>query len=111
MKDNKYYQDRLLFTILKVVKENGNIQILLDDNIDYFELSKILISLKQNGLIRDYLGELEITELGIKEINRIQKLMHFGNVEKLVVPEYKYFIEKQSPNEVYLPCPPTSIML
>ena len=47
MKDNKYYQDRLLFTILKVVKENGNIQILLDDNIDYFELSKILISLKQ----------------------------------------------------------------
>lgn len=71
--------------------------------MDYFKIGQYIKKLKSNGLVRDYLGELEVTQFGINEMNRLQNKMNFGNIEKLIIPDFKYFIDKKDLFEVYLP--------
>lgn len=97
------YLERITVTILRIVRNNTNVDFLINDGFSYSDLMKIISDLKKNGLVRDYLGRLELTNNGSKELDRLEKELKFGNVEKLIIPDYKYFIAKIGINDVYLP--------
>lgn len=90
-------------SILKIIELNASIDVLLSDEVDFFELKKILDNLKRNNLIVDSFGELHVTKFGKEMIKKMEKELNITNSEKLIVPNYNYFIEKKSPLDVYLP--------
>ncbi|MGX7200600.1 hypothetical protein ACWOEH_12245 [Enterococcus nangangensis] len=92
-----------MVTILRVIRNNLNVNFLINDEFSYSDLMKVINDLKKNGLIRDFLGKLELTSIGLSELNRLEQELKFGNIEKLIIPDYKYFIDKIGVNDVYLP--------
>lgn len=103
MNQKKEHLERISYSVLRVVKANANIQILVNDKFSYFDLMKTINDLKNNGLLRDYLGELELTQHGKDELEILENNFRLGNVGKMIIPDFRYFIDKIGINDVYLP--------
>ncbi|WP_270597934.1 hypothetical protein [Enterococcus asini] len=103
MRKSKERLEQISFSILRTVKANANIEILINDEFSYFDLMEALEDLKRNQLLRDYLGKLELTKYGMEELNGLEATMKIGNVGNLIIPDFRYFIDKIDINDVYLP--------
>lgn len=103
MKKSKERLEQISFSILRTIKANANIEILINDEFTYFDLMKAIEDLKRNQLLRDYLGKLELTKHGMEELINLEATMEIGNVGNLIIPDFRYFIEKIGVNDVYLP--------
>jgi len=103
MSISKENLERVSFSVLSVVKINANIEILLSDTFDYYDLLQTINTLKRNGLLRDYLGELQITDIGLEELTKLETSLGLGKISKMIIPDFRYNIEKIAINEVYLP--------
>lgn len=93
----------ITFGILRVVHANANVSILLNDNFSYYNLMIAVSHLKNNALLRDYSGTLELTKYGKEELTRLEKQFGMGNITKLVIPDFEYIIEQIDIDDVYLP--------
>lgn len=103
MKKSKEYLQQISYSILRVVKSNANIEILINDDFSYFDLMRSIDNLKKNQLLRDYLGKIELTKYGMEELTRLETSMGIGNVGNMIIPDYRYHIDKIGINDVYLP--------
>lgn len=99
----KQIDERVLITFLKIVQKNANVELAINQDMDYYKFNKYLSSLKRNGLVTDLLGKLELTERGVETIKQLENYLKYSNVEKMILPDYRYFIETINENEVYLP--------
>ncbi|MDU5335814.1 hypothetical protein [Enterococcus sp.] len=103
MRKSKEHLERLSFSVLRVVESNANIEILINDDFSYFDLMKTINDLKKNGLLRDYLGDLELTKHGLDELRKLESNLDIGNVGKMIIPDFRYFVDQIGINDVYLP--------
>lgn len=94
---------KLILKLLQLVNKNGNIQNIISKDLDYATVFSYLSVLKRNGLITDLYGDLEVTELGFKKIEELNK--EFGNekIHKWISPQDEYIIEKWDKYRIYLP--------
>ncbi|MGF3226963.1 hypothetical protein [Facklamia sp. P12932] len=97
---NKERLEQITFGILQVIKINANIEILINDEFSYLDLKRAIDDLKRNHLLIDYLGELELTNYGNEELKRLKKTINIGS---MIIPDFRYFIDKRGINDVYLP--------
>ena len=97
------YDKKIILAILQLVKENGNVQELVSDNFNFTTVYKYLSHLKRNGLISDTYGELVVTDLGTKEIKKLNDELDKHSSEKWIIPQYEYIIEKWDKFRIYLP--------
>lgn len=93
----------LVLSILKVIQQDAKVDRLLKNDFNYYNLSQEMNKLKKNNLISDSLGTLEVTRYGYEEIKRIEEMLDYSNIEKMIIPDFKYCVEKQSSLKVYLP--------
>lgn len=103
MKNKLSHIDWINYGVLRVIDSNANVSILLSENFSYFNLMKTLNHLKNNALLRDYSGVLELTDHGKDELIKLERKLEMGNVSKLVIPDFKYIIDKIDIDDVYLP--------
>ncbi|MED0666649.1 winged helix-turn-helix domain-containing protein [Bacillus badius] len=99
----EYSDKNLIVRILQLVKNNGNIQNIISENVSFSMVYAYIRQLKRNGLITDIYGELELTPLGLKKIEELNEEFGRKHSEKWISPQSEYLIEKWDKFRVYLP--------
>ncbi len=93
--------DELQYVLLYSVLKNFDLEIINGYKYNYQDIGKELVRLRRNGCISDLSGDLEITEIGLKKIEELEKNNNW-NYKLDILPQYKYFIEKKGLFDIYL---------
>ncbi|MBK5347792.1 hypothetical protein JFU03_26645 [Bacillus sp. TH44] len=99
----KYNDKGLILVILQLIKNNGNIQEIINAEVSFSMVYGYISHIKRNGLVTDIYGDLKLTDLGETKINELNKELKRKHSEEWISPQYEYMIEKWDKFKVYLP--------
>ncbi|MCU4788185.1 hypothetical protein OCF11_28055 [Bacillus cereus] len=99
----KYNDKGLILVILQLIKNNGNIQEIINSEVSFSMVYGYISHIKRNGLVTDIYGDLKLTDLGETKINELNKELKRKHSEEWISPQYEYMIEKWDKFKVYLP--------
>lgn len=93
--NNKY-----LFEVLRSIKYNSSLDVLLNNGLDYFQIVKYIEVLIKLGYVVNE-KNLLITDLGDAKI--VDLYNTFGSKKEFITPKLKAKIEKISKYSIYIP--------
>ena len=96
------HDEALQHAILTVTRYEAGLDLIEGHTYSYTEIAKMMNRLMKNGLITDLKGDLKITNIGLNYLVELNKLNDLGNITNIILPQYRYFIEKVDINKVYL---------
>lgn len=98
--ENFEIKNKYLLDVLRSVKYNNSLDILLANGLDYFQIVKYIEQSIELGYVTD-VSELSITSDGDKKI--IELCGKFGSNKKFITPKTSDKIEKISKDSIYIP--------
>lgn len=95
--------DYRLLLLLHLIQRDGSLQSLLNHGEDFTSIYLEIKNLKQNGLVSDLKGSLDITSMGIEKIEKLNNKLQFQGLAKWLVPNLEYKIPQYNKFDIYLP--------
>lgn len=98
--DNLKVDDKDFFIFLFLVKKNGNLSLMVSEEITYSRISEILNYALENDYVQRKHNKLIITEKGLKFISMKGKVK---NNKFHIISQLNYKIEKKDIFDIYIP--------
>lgn len=89
--------------LLKIVKFNGNLTPLLKRGYEYSQIFQLLDELIAEGLLEKNNNRIAITDIGLREIDKLNKHLERRDSSSWIEPESASRISKINKNDVFLP--------
>lgn len=90
--------------LLKLIKTNGKIENLTKRGYEYSQIAKLVSDFMQKGYISINAGNITLTDIGEKQLYKLNGKLNKKHSERFISPQKEYMIEdRKNINDIYLP--------
>lgn len=100
--DNNIKVEYRQYAILTTIKNKKNLNVLVINN-NYASFFQELDDLQKENYISIDSNEYKITPKGAVQEKKLRSNLNLKGINKFIFPEFEYFVDTISSNEIYLP--------